>query len=154
MKGIVKFILGAGLCVVIVAGAITVLPGLLGGAADDIKNQAINAAIDASGVKDKVEGALNENVAALAAATGLSEEDVSAAIATLDISSWGVTTLPEGAIAYDTFPIAYEGLDATVTTYEDPSYVTVNALGQTLTLAVPKSAQPYVDLLQFAQFIQ
>lgn len=154
MDGIIKFVVGAGVCVAIVAGGFAMVPNLIEGAAGGIKNQAINAAIDASGVKDQVASALEENVAGIAAVTGLSEEDVRTAIDTLDISSWNVASLPEGAIAYDTFPIAYEGLDATVTTYEDPSYITVDALGQTLTLSVPESAQPYVDLLQYAQFLQ
>lgn len=154
MDGIIKFLVGAGVCVAIVAGGFAIVPDLIDGAADDLKNQAINAAIDASGVKDQIAGLLDENVAGLAAAAGVSEEDVRTAVENLDIASWSATELPSGAIAYDTFPIAYEGLEAFVTTYEDPSYVTVEALGQSLTLSVPESAQGYVDLLQYAQFLQ
>ena len=68
MDGIIKFLVGAGVCVAIVAGGFAIVPDLIDSAADDLKNQAINAAIDASGVKDQIAGLLDENVAGLAAA--------------------------------------------------------------------------------------
>ena len=39
------------------------------------------------------------------------------------------------------------GVDGTITLYEDPGYVTVNAYGQNVTLEVPGSAQSYLSYL-------
>ena len=39
--------------------------------------------------------------------------------------------------------------DATITTYDDPSVVTVTAMGQDITLAVPDSAQSYLPFLSY-----
>ena len=45
--------------------------------------------------------------------------------------------------------VNYGGISAEVTTYEDPSYITVSAEGQTFTLEVPNSAQDYLSLLGY-----
>ena len=39
----------------------------------------------------------------------------------------------------------------TVTTYDDPGYVSVEVYGQTVTLAVPESAQAYLPYLAYVQ---
>lgn len=116
---------------------------------DGAGNAAANAALDATGVKEKAEAALRGNVSSIAGATGLSESQVESAIDRLDISSWEVTSLPDGARAQGSTDVSYQGVDATLTTYADPSYVTVEALGQSITLAVPESAQGYVSLLGY-----
>lgn len=108
-----------------------------------------NAALDASGVKSSIDEALRSNVERIAAATGLSNEQVETAIDELAIESWSATTLPEGASVSGTFSTSYQGASATVTTYADPSYITVEAYGQNLTLAVPESAQQYLSLLAY-----
>lgn len=112
-------------------------------------NAAANLALDASGIKGKAESALRENVSSIAAATGMSESQVEAAIDNLDISSWQVTSLPDDARATGTSNVTYQGVDAVLTTYDDPSYVTVETHGQRVTLAVPASAQRYVPLLGY-----
>lgn len=109
----------------------------------------VNTALETSGVKNQVEEALRTHVADIAAATGMSEEQVSNAINDLDISSWTATELPANAQETGSTDVRYQGVDATVTTYADPSYVTVEALGQTVTLSVPESAQQYVPLLGY-----
>lgn len=113
------------------------------------KNAAANAAIDASGLKGKAKAALDANRDKIAAATGMSDAEVDAAIAALDIDSWEATSLPEDATATGTSSISYGGTDATVTTYDDPSIVTVDAYGQKVTLAVPDSAQDYLPYLGY-----
>ena len=85
----------------------------------------------------------------IAAATGLTEGQVNSMIDQLDISSWSVVALPDDAVATGSFETTYQGAAATVTTYRDPSYVTVSALGQDLTFAVPASAQGYVGYLAY-----
>lgn len=113
------------------------------------KNAAANAALDASGLKSKAKAALEGNRDKIAAATGMSDAEVDAAIAGLDIDSWEVTTLPEGASETGSSSISYGGTDATITTYDDPGVVTVDAYGQKVTLAVPDSAQGYLPYLGY-----
>lgn len=116
---------------------------------DAIGTGIANAALDASGVKSSIDEALRSNVESIAAATGLSNEQVETAIDELAIESWSATTLPEDASVSGTFSTSYRGSSATVTTYADPSYITVEAYGQDLTLAVPESAQQYLSLLAY-----
>lgn len=116
---------------------------------DAIGTGIANAALDASGVKSSIDEALRSNVESIAAATGLSNAQVETAIDELAIESWSATTLPEDASVSETFSTSYRGASATVTTYADPSYITVEAYGQDLTLAVPESAQQYLSLLAY-----
>ena len=117
--------------------------------ADDAKNGAANAAIDALGVKDRVQEALDQNKGAIAAATGLSADQVDQAIDNLDVQGWTAATLPSDAVETGTYQGSYAGVDGTLTTYDNPGYVTVEAYGQTDTLAVPESAQQYLPLLGY-----
>ena len=110
------------------------------------KNAAANAALDVSGLKSKAESG---NTDRIAEATGMSSSQVDAAIDALDIQSWEVTSLPEGAEKTGSANISYSGTDATITTYDDPSVVTVTAMGQDITLAVPDSAQGYLPFLSY-----
>lgn len=79
----------------------------------------------------------------------MSEEQVNQAIDNLDINNWSVTSLPNDAKETGTQAVNYGGISAEVTTYEDPSYITVSAEGQTFTLEVPNSAQDYLSLLGY-----
>ena len=108
------------------------------------KNAAANAALDVSGLKSKAESALRGNADRIAEATGMSSSQVDAAIDALDIQSWEVTSLPEGAEKTGSANVSYSG-----TTYDDPSVVTVTAMGQDITLAVPDSAQSYLPFLSY-----
>ena len=69
--------------------------------------------------------------------------------ASMAASTWEVTNLPEGAEKTGSANISYSGTDATITTYDDPSVVTVTAMGQDITLAVPDSAQSYLPFLSY-----
>ena len=102
-----------------------------------------------SGLKSKAESALRGNTDRIAEATGMSSSQVDAAIDALDIQSWEVTSLPEGAEKTGSANVSYSGTDATITTYDDPSVVTVTAVGQDITLAVPDSAQGYLPFLSY-----
>lgn len=138
--------------IVVVLGIISVLGNtVLAGTPlmDALGAGATNALIDASGVKGDIDGALRDNADAIARATGMSESQVMAAIDELDISSWSATSLPADAEATGSFETSYRGAAATLTTYADPSYVTVDAYGQRMTLAVPASAQDYLSYLAY-----
>ena len=65
--------------------------------ANDAKAAAANAAIDATGLKDKARSALEGSKASIAAATGLSESQVDQAIEQLDIDGWQAASLPSTA---------------------------------------------------------
>ncbi len=114
---------------------------------------AANAAIDVSGMKDKVASAIEDRKADIAAATGLDESTVDAVVDDLAIDQWEAAVLPEDAVAANTFDGSALGVDGTITTYDDPSYVTVDAYGQTVTLAVPESAQAYVGYLPYVGYL-
>lgn len=138
--------------IVVVLGIISVLGNtVLAGTPlmDALGAGATNALIDASGVKGDIDGALRDNADAIARATGMSESQVLAAIDELDISSWSATSLPADTEATGSFETSYRGAAATLTTYADPSYVTVDAYGQRVTLAVPASAQDYLSYLAY-----
>ena len=122
--------------------------------ANDAKAAAANAAIDATGLKDKAKSALEGSKASIAAATGLSENQVDQAIEQLDIDGWQAASLPSTATATGTIDgsaLGVSGTVTTVTTYDDPGYVSVEAYGQTVTLAVPESAQAYLPYLAYVQ---
>lgn len=137
----------SGLCNTVLAG--TPLAQTLSSWGGNTVNAAANAALDASGIKTKADSALRANAARIAEATGLSESEVNGIIDKLDISSWSITSLPSGATAQGSFQTTYNGVNATVTTYSDPSYVSVDVAGQTIALAVPQSAQQYVSYLAY-----
>ena len=97
---------------------------------------AANVALDASGIKGKLDSELRSHAGDIAAATGLSEGQVE------DI-------IPADATVAGSFQTSYQGTNVTVTTYTDPSYVSISPWGQTITLAVPESSQNYVSYLSY-----
>ena len=150
MKVVRRLILGAVALVVVVVAVLVVLPQTLGEdhpvsqAIDGGKVAATNAALDASGIKTKAQETLEQSSEAIASRTGLPLAVVDNAIESLDIESWQVVVKPTDAMEKKTADIEYGGTEATVTTYEDPSIVTVQMHGQAVTLEVPESAQPYL----------
>lgn len=163
MDKAIKGIVGLIFALIIVVAVFGILPQMglrlpfgeggnpLAGLFENGKNAAANAALDVSGLKTKAAEALESNAGKIAEATGLSRSQVDDAIAALDIESWEVTALPDGATATGSADITYGGTAATVTTYDDPSVVTVKAYGQNVTLAVPDSAQDYLPFLEYLE---
>jgi hypothetical protein len=158
---IIKALVGLIFAFILLVGVFGILPQLglgnpfanfenpLAGLLEQGKNTAANAALDASGLKSKANEALKSNRDRIAEVTGLSRSQVDDAIDALDIESWEVTSLPASASKTGSTDISYGGTDATITTYDDPSVVTVEALGQDITLAVPDSAQGYLPFLGY-----
>ncbi|MEE0705106.1 MAG: hypothetical protein UCH28_01835 [Adlercreutzia sp.] len=159
MNKIIKALVGLIFVFILAVGVFGILPQLglespwannpLSSLFEGGKNAAANAALDASGLKSKAATALQNNRENIAAKTGMSVEQVDAAIDALDIESWEATTLPEGATETGSSSISYGGTDATITTYDDPSVVTVDAYGQSMTLSVPADAQDYLPYLAY-----
>ena len=148
-----KRVLGVflGLIALIIVGIVGVFAfsGTGSGPASDLANDAKAAA--ANGLKDKARSALEGSKASIAAATGLSESQVDQAIEQLDIDGWQAASLPSTATATGTIDGNALGINGTVTTYDDPGYVSVEVYGQTVTLAVPESAQAYLPYLAYVQ---
>ncbi|WP_165061557.1 hypothetical protein [Adlercreutzia sp. ZJ154] len=114
-----------------------------------VANKAANTALDASGIKSKVDSALRSNASKIAEKTGLPVSSVNSMIDNLNIESWQVTNLPADATATGTTSMTYDGVSATVTTYDDPSVVTVDTGAGEVTLEVPASAQDYIGYLGY-----
>ena len=108
-----------------------------------------NQALDNLGIKSKIDSTLRNNEEAIANYTGMSESQVDDMIDNLDIQDWNATQLPSNATVANTYNGNYGGTEATITTYDDPSYVTVCANDQNITLSVPESAQSYLSYLQY-----
>ena len=150
--------ISATLLVILVAAiAFCLITGTLSGSGankarnplSSVKNAAVNAAIDASGVKSKVQNALNDNASLIAQKTGMSEAEVRNGISNLDVQGWTATDAPSNAAQTGNYNVSAQGTNATITTYDDPNYVTVNAMGQTVTFQVPASAQNYEGYLGY-----
>lgn len=159
MKYVLRFLLGIVLFLVVVALSVvlfTVTPlasTAPGQAVQSLlglgQNAVTNVALDASGIKGTIDDELRDNASAIAAQMGLSEDEVLQAIDDLDIENWSVTSLPSDAQVSSTQSVTYGGVAAEITTYDDPSYITVEVQGQTITLAVPDSAQDSKALLSY-----
>lgn len=157
MKILRRIIVLVVILIVLICCVFFVLPDVLGknhpvtGIIDESKIALTNSAIDATGIKGKAQEALEANSERIAETTGLPLAVVDEAIESLDIESWQVTTLPRYVVEAETLDVDYSGIEAKVTLYDDPSVVTVNAYGQTVTLAVPESSQEYVRYLSMVE---
>ena len=120
----------------------------------DAKNGAMNAFIDLSGVKGRIDDQVRSKAGEIASEFGVSRAVVDNIVDTLAIEDWQATTLPDGATKTGTYNVDADGSPASVTTYDDPSIVTVEAFGQTITMAVPESAQSYVPLIHYLEYVQ
>lgn len=152
MGKIIKLFVGLIALIIVAIVGITALSGtegVIGDLASAARNAAANAALDASGAKSRIQDALEANVDAISAATGLSTAEVQQGVDDLAVRDWQVTDLPDAAQETGTYDGSAAGIDGSLTTYADPSYVTVNAYGQNLTLSVPESAQPYLAYLDY-----
>ncbi len=151
MVRIVKVFIGIALVGVIGFVALSFMTGnsAIENALGEAKNNAANAAIDASGIKGTIQDALDANAESIASALGVSVQDARNMIADLDIQSWSAITLPSDAQAAESFDASLGGTSAEVTLYDDPSYVTVEAYGQSVTLSVPDSARDYLGYLSY-----
>lgn len=155
MKKILGVLVGLLAVVVLVGVGVVALSntslGPVSDAAQSAKAAAANVVLDAADVKGQVKSAINQHRDDLAAATGLSDTELDTAIQNLDIDNWQASPLPAKATETGSVSGAYAGIDGTLTTYDDPGYVTLEAYGQTVTLAVPESAQAYLPLLASMQ---
>ena len=121
---------------------------------NNAKNGAINAALDATGVKEQIDSELRNRAGAVAAEYGISQAVVDDVVDSLAITEWKATELPKGVEMTGTYTVTDNAASTTITTYDDPSVVTVDMYGQSVTLSVPESAQAYVPYFQYFQYFQ
>lgn len=118
-------------------------------AAEQATYEAANAAVDATGIKKQIDSALRDNAGEISRQTGLPQGVVDGMIDGLDVESWKVVPLPGGAVAESTSDVSYGGYDAEITTYDDPSVVTVSTGSGSVTLEVPANAQGHLQYLEY-----
>ena len=152
-----KFLIAIG---IVVAAAIAIIVGSIvlanngidnpvSDAIEGAKYDAANAALDATGIKEKVDDALRDNVDEISKQTGIPSAIVSGMVDDLDIPSWKVVKLPSNATATSTSDIDYNGYSAEITTYDDPNVITISTDAGSITLEVPESAQGYAQYLKY-----
>lgn len=125
------------------------ISGPLDDAAQRVKAATTNLVIDTSGIKDQLESTIEARRGDIASATGLTVTQVDEAIAHLNIADWQAVVLPDTLTETATVDGTSIGVEGTITTYDDPGYVTIEAHGQTVTFAVPESAQDYLPYLTY-----
>ena len=116
-------------------------------AAEEAKNTAINTVLDATGLKQAVDTTLRERGNELSWYLGIDQSTILSTVDAMAIQDWQIAQLPAGATPTASLPLDYNGTAATLTAYDDPGYVTLDAYGQTLTLAVPESAREGMRML-------
>ena len=142
--GIILIVITIGLSLFVVTGGCTKGYAPL----DNARNGVINTVIDASGVNDRIDSALRAKGAEIAEEYNSPPAMVTKVIDDLDIKDWKAVTLPENSKQTGTYSFTYENTPIQLTTYEDPSVVTVVAYDQTVTMEVPESARSYVSLAE------
>lgn len=147
MKAVARTLGVLALIAVIGAAGLVFFASQTSNTASSLKSNALNAVVDASGIKSTVQNELDAHLDEIASAAGITHAQAREAVDALDVNSWSVADLPSEAAAAATYSAAAAGVDAEITLYDDPGYVTVEAYGQTLTFAVPESAQDYASLL-------
>lgn len=116
---------------------------------ESVSNSMANALIDAADIKGKAQEALEASAPGIASATGLSESAVDSMIDDLGIQDWTVVSLPKDVSVADTNFVNYGGNTVEITSYSDPSIVTLSLDGTDVTFEIPDSAQGYVQYLKF-----
>ncbi len=150
MKTIRNIIITLVVVVIIVVVAIAVISNdetnPLNGLANEAKATATNSIMD-TGIAGQIEDLINSHVDDIANITGLSTSQIESAVEDLNIDEWTAISLPDGAVATRTVDANAYGIDGTITLYEDPSYITLEAFGQTITFEIPESAQALLSFL-------
>lgn len=143
--------IAAGLSVLVLTG------GCSNSASDPLaqtRADLVNAALDATGVKDRLDTELRAHAGELAEQYGVPAEMADAVVDTINVKEWQAVPLPEDAVETARFTVDADGTPIEITTYEDTSIVTLGAYGQEATFEAPESAQPYTPFLRYLGDLQ
>ena len=155
-----KRIIAAAISLIVLAGVACAF-ALTGGCSssagnplENAKNDALNTALDASGVKERIDSELRTRAGQAAELLGVPQSVADGIVDSLAVKDWQITSLPDTANETGAYAVQIEGTSAQITTYDDPSIVTVDAFGQSVTMAVPASAQAYLPYLEYLQYLE
>jgi len=120
---------------------------------DGFQNGVVNTLIDVSGVKGRIDSELRSRSGALADEMGVSQSVAEDIVDALAIQDWHATALPESVQETSTSTVDANGNKISITTYDDPGFVTVGAFGMSITMQAPESAQTYTPFLEYLQYL-
>ena len=145
------------LIVIAVGASALLLTGGCGKMASDPLGQtradAVNAVIDSSGIKQRIDSELRSHATDLATQVGISPSLAEGVVDSIAVEDWKAVPLPDSAKATDNFTVEADGTPVEITTYDDTSIVTVEAYGQEVTFEVPESARAYVPYVTYLQYV-
>ena len=159
MTALYKRIIIVGICLILIAGiasAAVLSGGCSTNAGDPLegaKVSATNTLIDLSGIKGRIDSEVRAKASEVASESGGPQAVVDNIVDSVAIEDWQATSLPPDAVETGTYDVVSDDMSAKVTTYEDPSVVTVEAYGQTITMEVPESAQSYVPFIKYLEYL-
>lgn len=153
IKTMRRIVIAAILLIALAAGACLALYNCSAGTPlEGARTQALNVALEQSGIKDTIESKLRENASSLAEEYGIPSGLVDMGIDELAIQDWKIANTPTSEPT-GTIHLTYEGSPIELTTYEDPSVLSIkgegklNTYGQKITFSVPESVQGLSSLL-------
>ena len=121
---------------------------------EGMRTTAINELLDRSGAKERLEAEMYAHAEDIAQSVGVPVELVNAGIEMLDITEWKAVDLPSDAQKTATFNTEYRNQQISLTTYDDPSLVTLGIWNQSVCFRVPESAQTFTSLAPYASTLQ
>ena len=151
LVGIALILVAAGLSAAVMMGGCNASPA---GSFEEARAGAINAVMDATGVKSQLDEEIRARAKEAVAQYGMPQTLADEIVDTLAIEDWEATALPENATETSNFTVDVQGNAIEVTTYDDESVVTLGALGQNVTFAVPESAQPYMHYVPYLAYLE
>ena len=156
MTATFKRIIIAAVALIAIAGAACALVMSCGhstadGPINQMRNGAVNTVLDLTGIKGRLDSELRSRAGEVAERMGVSQAVANSIVDSLAIEEWQAVTLPPSAKRSGSFNVEAQGISAQVTTYDDPSVITVEAFGQAITFEVPESARTYMPFLKYLE---
>ena len=121
---------------------------------EGMRSAAINEILDRSGAKERLEAEMYAHADAVAESAGIPVELVNSGIEMLNVTEWEAVDLPADAEETATFRTKYRDQQVTLTTYNDPSLVSLEVWNQSVCFKVPESTQTFTMLAPYASSLQ
>ena len=111
---------------------------------EGMRTATINGILDRSGAKERLEAEMYAHADDVAESAGIPVELVNTGIELLNVTEWKAVDLPA----------EYRDQQVTLTTYDDPSLVTLGIWNQSVCFKVPESTQTFTTLAPYASSLQ
>jgi hypothetical protein len=121
---------------------------------EGMRTATINGILDRSGAKERLEAEMYAHADDVAESAGIPVELVNTGIEMLNVTEWKAVDLPADAEETATFRTQYRDQQVTLTTYDDPSLVTLGIWNQSVCFKVPESTQTFTTLAPYASSLQ